>query len=193
MHYTLPLILDCYVALPIPQPLRMQLANLSALLILGTLLLFPWFLQQTSHSLDSLILFPSEFTRQIPNRCQIISLYIRYPGCQTECPQALTRLARAHDERMHEELCILFLSLFADQAQATTHYALHFHPQIKGISLSGEGLKSVLSDFGIEQPPSQRHKDLIYTLKKQKNDWILQKTTPATQWSLELKGVQILK
>lgn len=170
---------------------RARLANVSSLLSLFALALTPWLLSESSTQMDRALSLPSELIAHVPLSCERLELYVGYPGCNTECPQALALLVSGQAlrdtglSRTQRRTCALFLSMFPDQLKASARYAASFHPALIGVSLSPEALSSVLAQLGVEGSLSPRgtHKDLIYQLTLSEGGWRLTKATPSAQWS----------
>ena len=170
---------------------RATLANLFAIIALLILALTPWLLSESSIQMSRSLTLPRALNTRIPEGCHSMALYVGYPGCNTECPRALSQIALTLSERPNTgELCAVFLSMFPSLSEEATRYAQRFHPKLIDVTLPAQSLSSMLRQLGAEGSlsPDGTHKDLIYTLRKSSGDWTLTEATPATQWSGERLG-----
>lgn len=168
--------------------LRARLASLSALIAIGLIISAPWLLSQLSISTSRHLALPSSMTSAIPSSCQRLTLYVGYPGCNTECPRALQRLALQINERSRDtanprDSCAVFLSLFPNQQEATQRFAAAFHPDLIGLSLSPDDLTPILNTLGLARmlAPDGSHRDSLYMLERRGglNAWELILIEPA--------------
>ena len=131
---------------------------------------------------------PSAFSERLPEGCRSMSLYVGYPGCNTECPRALARVALSISALPSTaERCAVFLNMFPLVEPRPTPYAQRFHPELIDIALPAKSLSSLLQQLGAEGTlaPNGAHKDLVYTLSKTIEGWRLTEVTPTAQWALE--------
>jgi len=179
---------------------RAKLANLFAATALLSLALTPWWLSDSSIRMSRSLDLPERFTQRLPERCRSVALYVGYPGCNTECPRALTQVALEFLSQPSAEGCAVFLNMFPITDEEPARYAQRFHPEFIDVGLHAEPLSSLLRQLGAEGALAANgtHKDLIYTLHKRRRGWELTEVTPATRWRVEPldgdhSGAQTLK
>ena len=147
-------------------PRQQRLAASAAALVICALLSAPWLLMRWGVPLDKRLSLPAEIERRLPAACNTLWLYVGYPGCHSECPRALRKVARSLQEnRVDGASCGVFLSLFTGDGAATDLFAKRFHPALIGVSLSERERRSFLDLIGVRESisPPAAHPDFIYT------------------------------
>ena len=123
----------------------------------------------------------------LPERCERVALYMGYPACQTECPQALHALASREEARC-ERCCVLFVNLYGEGAGSARgaldpaqRYLNGFQtsPQWRGVSPPPRVIKALEAQLStrserlqtpLNQPPRVTHIDLVWLLKRPRSE-----------------------
>ncbi len=161
-----------------------HIASIFAIIVIGSFLSFPWLLSIQETKLERTIDLPELMVKKLPSDCESLIMYVGYPGCQTECPLALGKLAYLLEHKdinlkvnpkANLKVCTVFFSLFANQQKMTERYAKRYHHKIIGLSLSEDEKNSFLNILGNDLRLSRQgtHTDYIYQFIRQGKDWIL--------------------